>query len=100
MPKSSLSNPPERLTLSNLQLSPEDQAALLLLSKAQRKALFNLCTIFHLTFYEEGMRKAAHGLRDLIRKNTLDPQHNKCDFDKTDKEKILEAPLRKNAYPK
>jgi hypothetical protein len=75
-----------------------------MLSKQQRKALFDLCTIFHLTFYEEPMRAAAQNLRELLRKNTLDPKHNKCDFDMTPTDRVREqakktSPKKKNANP-
>lgn len=59
------------------------------LSKVERRALLNLLTIFHLTFYDKTMRELIEELRELIRKNTLDPKHNKCDFDLTPQEKIL-----------
>jgi len=62
-----------------------------MLSKEQRKALFDLCTIFILTWYDKDMRAAAQALRDLIRLNTLDPKINKCEFDKTQREKKLEV---------
>lgn len=92
---------PERLTLDNLKLSPRGELVIKTLSGPQRKSLFDLCSIFHLTFYEEGMRAAAQQLRELIRKNTLDPTHNKCDFDMTDDEKKLAAsPLRSRHDPK
>ena len=66
-----------------------------MLSKEQRVSLFNLCTILQLTSYEVTMRQAAQELRELIRKNTFDKQHNECEFDKTVSQKRLEAnPIR------
>ncbi len=39
--------------------------------------------------YDPAMRSACEELRDLIRKNTLDEKHNKCDFDLTEAERKL-----------
>lgn len=70
------------------------------LSKHQRLALYNLCTILQLTLYDPAMRAAAQELRELIRKNTLKESYNKCDFDLTKKEKQLsQSPIRKHANP-
>jgi hypothetical protein len=60
-----------------------------MLSKEQRRALYDLCSIFHLTFYEKEMRIAAQNLRELLRKNTLDGNRNKCEFDLTERDKKL-----------
>lgn len=95
MTKSNPLHQVECLTLSNLMPSEQDKLALQAHSKAQRLAHFNLCTILLLTSEDPADRKAALKLRELFRKNTLDPKHNKCDFDKTTKEKALEAaPIR------
>ena len=82
--------PLQFLTLDNLRLSPQGQLALTSLSKLQRKALYDLCSILALTFYDKEMRAAAEALRDLIREETLDRNHNLCGFDKTEEEKKLE----------
>lgn len=62
-----------------------------LLSKRQRLALYNLCTILQLTSYKKEMREAAEELRELLRKNTLDGDRNKCHFDLTESEKKIRA---------
>jgi hypothetical protein len=78
-----------KLTLRNLVPSTEDKVHLLSLSKLQRKALYNLCEILHLTTYEPEMRGAAKALQEIIRKNTLG-QMNECEFDKTLPKKAME----------
>lgn len=88
-----------KLTLSNLQPSDKDKLAFLSLSKEQRLALYNLCTILFLTSEKSEDRESAKKLRELIRLNTLDPKHNACEFDKTAKEKKLDAnPLRSTKH--
>lgn len=65
-----------------------------------RVAHYNLCTILMLTSEKAEDRLSALKLRDLFRKMTLDMKTNACEFDKTTREKKLEAnPLRKNADP-
>jgi hypothetical protein len=81
---------PDKLTLENLVPSVTDTTSLQTLSKPQRLALYNLCTIMMLTFYDKDMRESAEKLRDLIRKNTLDVKHNKCVFDDTERDRRLE----------
>lgn len=72
-----------------------------MLSKAQRVALYNLCTILNLTSYDPAMRTMALELRDVIRKNTLNPKHNACSFDLTEKQKkILDTPPVRSASQK
>ena len=82
---------PTKLTLSNLIPSQKDRAVLRLFSKQQRLALYNLCEIVRLTSYDKADRAAAEKFRELMRLNTLDPKLNKCEFDKTDKERKLES---------
>ena len=92
---------PVKLTLKNLMPSETDKAALRLFSKQQRLALYNLCEIVRLTSYDKADRAAAEKFRELMRLNTLDPKVNKCEFDKTDKEKKLESLTpKKNADKK
>lgn len=78
---------PEYLTLENLQPSERDRLSLRSLSKAQRLALYNLTSIFYLTFYDKDKRAAAQELRDMIRLNTLDRNSNECSFDLSDDDK-------------
>jgi hypothetical protein len=59
-----------------------------MLSKQQRLALFNLCTIHQLTCYEKEKRQAAEVLRELVRMNTLDEKNNQCEFDLTQEDKV------------
>ncbi len=68
-------------------------------SKAQRVALFNLCTIQNLTFYEPEIRTAALALRKMIVENTLDPKSNMCSFDLTEEEnkKLDQKPIRSSS---
>ena len=80
---------PSRLTLNNLVPSDQDKVFLKSLSKPQRLALYNLCEIFRLTFYQKEDRAAAERLRELIRKNTLS-NANKCEFDMSLKDKTIE----------
>jgi len=81
--------PEEKLTLSNLRLSPSGELSLKSFNKEQRKALYDLCTVYVLTWYDESARKNAQEVRDLIRKNTL-TQNNVCEFDKTDDDRKRE----------
>ncbi len=92
-------NWPETLTLKNLVPSEVDIVSLRSMSKNQRLALFNLCEILRLTFYEKEMRAAAEALRETIRKNTLDPNYNKCDFDLTtdERKRLQSSPKKDNA---
>lgn len=72
-----------------------------MLSKAQRVALFNLCTILNLTTYDPALRVTTLQLRDLICKNTLNPKHNACSFDLTEKQrKILDTPAIRSVSQK
>ena len=93
---------PDTLTLENLVPSDNDTISMKTMSKSQRLALYNLCTILVLTFYDKDKRAAAEVLRELIRQNTLDEKSNKCEFDMTEAEKkriqnpIL-TPSQKNA---
>lgn len=83
------------LTLSNLNLSETDKLCLKALSKEQRKALYNLGTIHTLVARESVDRQAAEGWREIVREVTLDVKYNKCEFDKTSKDKKLEKnPIR------
>lgn len=68
-------------------------------SRAQRVALYNLCTIQNLTFYEPEMRAASLALRKMIVENTLDPKSNACSFDLSDDEnkKLDKKPIRTSA---
>ena len=94
---------PDKLTLSNLHPSEEDKLLLRLFSSKQRLALYNLCEIFRLTFYDKEMRQAAKSLRELIRKNTFDGDRNKCEFDMTvadKKTREIQQRMKKSALPK
>jgi|2_EtaG_2_1085320.scaffolds.fasta_scaffold12036_2 hypothetical protein len=78
---------PEYLTLENLRPSESDRLSLKSLSKKQRLALYNLTSIFYLTFYDKEMRGAAQELQKMIMANTLDRNTNECSFDLSDEEK-------------
>lgn len=85
---------PKKLTLENLVPSVNDTISLKSIGKTQRLALYNLCTILLLTFYDKDMRAAAETLREMIRQNTLDEKVNKCEFDMTEAEKKrIQSPI-------
>jgi hypothetical protein len=81
----------DRLTLKSLRLTEPQERLLKQFTKEQRKVLYDLCTIFFLTFYKQEERAAAQQLRELLRVNTFDKNYNLCEFDKTDADKKREA---------
>jgi hypothetical protein len=67
-----------------------------MLSKAQRVAFYNLCTILNLTTHDPALRATTLDLRELIRKNTLDMKHNACSFDE-EEQRPVRSPSQKHA---